>query len=506
MQEADIRATPFLDYSAAETRAKVERLYRKTLAPVEPPPANRKVAELDPRVKDKQDKERYAQQRERVNKRIAELEKTRPVKSELAVQEDRLAGVRSEHDRLTFELARDRKKLSLLSSAQTRLEAQNSEQAPTSAVEAVRGDLADIDGLRVNHELAADQLQHMFLAYKADILTQQELMQRLKDELRKGRTLKERLHKEFAHLSKECDKYWGKIAELGGGGAGAGGKERENWADDPRLNGEVLALQGRTAWQLIEAEERNMEEEEQARLAKIKARHERIAQDKFDDEFNLRMIRREKESKKYNRLVESIKKLQEVLRIGREDEIIDTYRELLGNREKIKDITASYKLKVDEVEAEIAMLQEEYKRQKYEVHGLESRYDDPSHVARIVEVIKAHEKELAGQDAEAFSAELVGLRKKLIGYLKKEKNQEEIEEPIPTEDSDAFKKLKNKSDIDALALVEKQFSDSFKAVFKKELEMKRMTEIVNSACTTVSRIMYQLDRNVIKFYPERKEL
>lgn len=501
----DPQEKPFLDYSEAEMKSKIERLYRKTVLP--PEPVVRRGVEIDPEEKDKRDKERYLKQRDRISKRLKELEKTKPFKSEIELKEERLTEVRQEHDQLHYELERNRKKLADLSEQHSRFVALHGGQNQDTDLETIRYDLAEIEQARVVHELASDQLKHMFLAYKADILIQQESMQRLKEDLRLGRTKKERLNKEFENLSKECDKYWGKIVGVADQNEiGEQGVSKEGLPGEGDLDREVIMLQGRSAWQNIEVEEEKMELEEKKRLAAIKARKDKQVSDKLNGEYKTLLIRHHNEKRRHDSKLEDVKKLQEELRIGREDEIIDTYRELLGNREKIKEITANYKQRVEEVEEEIKTLQEEYKRQKFEVRGVESRYDDPAHVGKIVEVIQAHEREFGeggSRDSGVYSEELAKLRQKLVGYVKQSKEQAAA---LQADEGEAYERLKNKSDLDALSLLEQQFSDSFKELFKKELEMKRMSSLVNSACTTVSRIMYQLDRNVACAQPEREEL
>lgn len=500
----DFQEKPFLDYSEAEMKSKIEKLYRKTILPSEP--LGRKHIEIDPDQKDKLDKERYLKQRERVSKRLKELEKTKPIKTEIQLKEDRLTEVRQEHDELHFQVERNRKKLSDLSDQMARI-ASAHEQQPDTDVETLKYNLGEIEQSRVLHELVGEQLKHRSLVYKDDILRQQETLQRLREELRLGRTKKEKFNKEFENLSKECDKYWGKIVEnCNKNEVGEPKVHQEGFLAEQDLDTEVILFQGRSAWNTIEVEQKKLEMEEHLRVENSNARKDKKARDKITAEFNTRMNRYQIEKRKYDKRMDDVKKLQDVLRIGREDEIIDTYRELMGNREKIKEITSHYKMRVDEVEDEIKRLQEEYMHQKYEVHGVESRYDDPRHVTKVIEIIKAHEKEFGpnkSEGGEIYSEELSKLRKKLVSYVKKEKNEEET--PI-SEDSEVFEKLKNKSDLDTLALLEHQFSDSFKELFKKELEMKRMSALVNSACTTVSRIMYQLDRNVPYSYKERKEL
>ena len=78
-------AKPLLDYSEAEVKTKIEKLYRKTLAPVDPP--TRAKQDLDPQEKDRTDKSRHLKQRERIKTRLKELEKTKPVRSEIEVKE-----------------------------------------------------------------------------------------------------------------------------------------------------------------------------------------------------------------------------------------------------------------------------------------------------------------------------------------------------------------------------------------------------------------------------------
>jgi hypothetical protein len=63
----------------------------------------------------------------------------------------------------------------------------------------------------VVHELASDQLKHMCLAYKADILIQQENMQQQKEQIRFRRQRIGRMAKDYENLNKECNKYWTKI-------------------------------------------------------------------------------------------------------------------------------------------------------------------------------------------------------------------------------------------------------------------------------------------------------
>lgn len=173
-------------------------------------------------------------------------------------------------------------------------------------------------------------------------------------------------------------------------------------------------LQGRSAWQSIEFEDKKLEMEEQKRLDNSKQRKDMKLRDHRRGEMKTRMAQYHFEKRKYDSKSEDVKKLQDILRIGREDEIIDTYRELMGNREKIKEITMNYKKRVDEVEEEIRELQEEYKRQKFENPGIESRYDDPSHIEKMIKIIKTHEKEFgvnSSMDDSPYTDELIKLRK-----------------------------------------------------------------------------------------------
>ena len=121
--------------------------------------------------------------------------------------------VRQEFDRLHYELERNRRKLHDLREQQGRVDAMNAANPADTDVETIKENLSSIDQQRVGHELTSDQLKHMCLASKADILIQHENMQVLKEQIRFGRQRKERLAKEYENLSKECDKYWSKIVD-----------------------------------------------------------------------------------------------------------------------------------------------------------------------------------------------------------------------------------------------------------------------------------------------------
>lgn len=119
--------------------------------------------------------------------------------------------VRQEHDQLHYELEKNRKKLMDLSFQIARTEALNGEKTQETDVETLQMDLNSIEQEVVTHELTNEQLKHMHLAYKADILIQQKQMQNIKDEIRLGKANKERLYNEFENLSKQCDRYWNQI-------------------------------------------------------------------------------------------------------------------------------------------------------------------------------------------------------------------------------------------------------------------------------------------------------
>lgn len=261
------------------------------------------------------------------------------------------------------------------------------------------------------------------------------------------------------------------------------------------LDEEITALHGRKAWSKIEVEEHKMASQEKERLESIKSREELIAKRKKIEAITIKRIIRDTENRVVERKREEIEQIMDALRIAREDEIISTYQDLLKNKQDIKVITDNYKLKVEEIEREIDILQNELQNQKFEAKDSPSRYDAPDHVKKIKEIIRDHHRASDNQEQEAedYAQQLESLKTKLIKHVAVDKNQEKVDY---ADNPELLEKMKNKCDLDAMDLLEKQYSDSLKELLKKESEMKRMTSVVNSACTSISRIMFQLDKNV----------
>lgn len=444
---------------------------------------------------------------------------------------DRLTEVRREHDDLKYELDQNLHRLAKLREQQERFEKLHAEQGPDADAESIMEHLKNIEKMREEHEQTSDQLKHMHLAYKADILIQHKKMQCNKENLRKDRQKIELRKKEFQNLSKECDKYWGMIVGAANQNALGEDADEKQVPEEAHLDDEMVAMQGRSAWNYIEIEEKKMEAEEQYRMAAIRAREDNKARETLKGQLEAKMSERNRLDRKKNEMLVDVAKLPQILHSsmnrnidGKTDhgpppseslrnytaeDLILNYNGLINGREKIKDIKANYQRQVEAMEEDIKQLQEEYLHQKYEEQGLGSRYDSRDHFGRIMQIFKDHQTEFSRRkegQSEGFEEELAMLRNRLVNLAaSNNKKEAEGEEEIQDE-ADKLEKIKNEYDLDALVNLEKQYSESFKENFKQELEIKRMTAIVNSACTTVSRIMFQLDKNVGLLHAERQEL
>ena len=126
--------------------------------------------------------------------------------------------------------------------------------------------------------------------------------------------------------------------------------------------------------------------------------------------------------------------------------ILSTYRELRDNRANIKSIVKDYKEQVEATEREIELLKEDYLKLKFE----EEHQSEP-------------QTDLAAGQLDDY-------------------------------DADAVEKL------------ELEYMESNKQLFAKEMDMKRISTLVRNSCTTVSRIMYQLSRNVDSAHEKLKNV
>ena len=141
--------------------------------------------------------------------------------------------------------------------------------------------------------------------------------------------------------------------------------------------------------------------------------------------------------------------------------IIETYEHLRENTENIKEIINNYKNEAETIEVEIEELKAKCTKLKYE--DFETQAEDNNGSADAA----------ARHSASQSIASVPGVFK------------------IDQLDEVAKSKFEN----DAVDILEQEFLKSSKLRMSKENEVIKISNILQSACTTVSRIMYQLDKN-----------
>lgn len=119
--------------------------------------------------------------------------------------------MRQAHDNLEFTLEKKQKKLKDIQTLIARTEVAHTDQPQNIHIETVRTQMDKIDKARVNHDLESEQLHHMFLTYKADILSQQMKIQNLKESLKESKKHKEKLSQQYEHARRQCFQYHDRI-------------------------------------------------------------------------------------------------------------------------------------------------------------------------------------------------------------------------------------------------------------------------------------------------------
>lgn len=443
----------FVKYTEEEIQNKVEKFYRKS------PLTD---------YKDMKNKEEDAHQadlkthREKVNKRVRELEQQRTFQEEIDARDEQLIKVRSEHDRLQHEVELAKRKLIGLNQRAEAMEPSKEDEKQVRDIQAIYEELGEIEEEWVVHDLEKDQLHHMFTAYKADILALQEQIQRRKEMIRKGKLKKEQFNKYYNYLRRQCDKHLDKINEVEAENTDR--KQGSEFPFDDEIIDEMGAFHGRTYLQQIEEKERyfGIMEKERDNSIKLEKEYKKSQKTRktFDDlQKTARMLNIE-----FKNLKPDIERLETAMGIMNPTKLIEFYEELRINSVNIKEIINNYKQEAEQIEEEIEQLKERCTRLKYE--------DLP-------------ESELKTSRSGKGVAEPAV--KPTIEYPETVPGMLDVNHMSEVE--------KARFDADAVELLEQEYLKSSKLRLAKENEVKRITNILESACTTMSRIMYQLDRN-----------
>ena len=278
---------------------------------------------------------------------------------------------------------------------------------------------------------------------------------------------------------------------------------------------EIIEFQGRVAWEHIDKKERELDAKQQERIDVIKQRQKaRAAQKRWDlAETKKNQVKGMEERIKSKK--ENVESLMKHMNVGAAKDILINYKELLENKEKIKDILIHYKKRVEEVEGGIKDLQTEYNVQKYEVDDTPSRYDTPAYILKVQSMLKDYESHSDPKEtSKGEPSEISKIRERIETFMKsksdkpeqkeetvQKEHEDQIEKPLkveiaPERTHEEVPKEKTEYDTDALVSLENKFSASFKDLLKKEADVKRMSNLINNSCLTVSRIIYQLESNV----------
>lgn len=442
--------------------------------------------------------------------------------------------MRQAHDSLQFMLEKKRKKLKDLQVQADRIQKQHTEQEPDKNIREMEEELMQIDESRVVHDLESEQLHHMYLTYKADILSQQIKIQNLKESLKESKKLRERLSHQYEHTRQQCFKYWDRAVHYVYKNEASAPALEEDLPGEDDLTDQVTEFQGRSVWNYIEKREKELDGIEQGRLEQIRQRQKQKALQKRWDlaESKRHDVKGMEHRIQYKK--ENVERLMKHMNVGRSVDILKNYEELIKNKDNLKDILIHYKKRVEEVEVEIQELQKEYATQKYEVDDTPSRYDTPAYILKVKSMLQEYESHSDPKESsKGEPTEISKIRERLETFMKNkndkpeekedgslhehkedeiEKPQEVKEEPeqvvakpafkeeaLQTQTSSAILKEANGFDTDALVTLEALFSKSFKDLLKKEAEVKRMSNLINNSCLTVSRVIYQLESNVTYF-------
>lgn len=103
------------------------------------------------------------------------------------------------------------------------------------------------------------------------------------------------------------------------------------------------------------------------------------------------------------------------------------------------------------------------------------------------------------QSVQSMEREILSLKKVYLDEVQREK------EAQAEEFDEVALRTRSQQENDQIDLVERHFSELTQAVSQKEHENKGLAKLLNDSCTTVSRIMYQMEKRVRGAHPERSE-
>lgn len=205
-------------------------------------------------------------------------------------------------------------------------------------------------------------------------------------------------------------------------------------------------------------------------------------------------LRREykKLDSRYRLRREEIERLMNKMNIKDHRLIMPTFYELVENRENIKNIIEEYKAQVEQTEQEIEALKEEYLLEKY-------REEQEEEIKRV-EKAKREVRIGLGIPLEGTTVGSVLPEEKEVDLEGEAKDNNQGSSSLAENPAVNSLNLDNldaaKNDNDAINLLEKAYSESCNRLMFKEQELKRSSALIKNSCTTVSRIMYQLNKDV----------
>ena len=222
------------------------------------------------------------------------------------------------------------------------------------------------------------------------------------------------------------------------------GKEEELEVMDPEIIDEMDNYHGRTILHQIEEKEKMIEENERRREEGRRMRVEEGKKEIFKKELDEERQVYSRLKKEYIQKKEQVGLLTKSLGITDYKLAILKYEEFQENRANIKKIIEGYKEEVKSTEQEIEILREKYMNEKFE------------------------------------------------------------EEKTLTEEEESRMVEKSKFETDAVEKLEFAYLEASKELYRRESEMKRVSALIRNSCTTVSRVLYQLENNVGAFYRRKR--
>ena len=339
-------------------------------------------------------------------------------------------------------------------------------------------EIEEIDKQTINEKFTTSSLNWMLDSYKADIL-------RIKMKVQRWKELMKKLEMEETVLKMKEDKLNLQVAKLlsklvkGQGLARADEKEL-----DPLFNqdieDELSIFEDRITIEKIAKHEKSLERERDHKLMQERKKREESRRKRNHAICQKQKRKNKKMREDLSKCEIKIDNLLKVMMISDPMLIEDTYNGLIEDEVSIKKIINEHRSEIKKTEEEIKQLRLEYQNQSLvgEASRPEIVVKADSTSMTETEMSETVEPEIEAKKVEAEKKDLVG------GAGKKGKKG---------------KMLSRGLEADRIEQLEKEISHYSNVLLLTESSHQKLNDILQDSCSTVSRIMYQLEpRDVIK--------